>query len=75
LENWGSKFWEQTDYRIKELTTKLENELRASISSVLAPAKMGLGAAKTLSQEEKGQVVERAKFVVNRTNSRVNERP
>ena len=65
LENWGSKFWEQTDYRIEELTTKLENELKASIGSVLPATKMTLGGAQSLSQEEKGQVVERAKYVVN----------
>src|SRR5579859_2767691 len=35
LENWGSKFWEQTDYRIEELTTKLENDLKASIGATL----------------------------------------
>lgn len=65
LEKWGSKFWEQTDYRIEELTTKLENELKASISSVLPATKMTLGGAQSLSQEERGQVVERAKYVVN----------
>jgi hypothetical protein len=65
LEKWGSKFWEQTDYRIEELTTKLESDLKASISSVLAPAKITIGGAQALSQEEKGAVVERAKYVVN----------
>jgi hypothetical protein len=65
LENWGSKFWEQTDYRIEELTTKLENELKASIGSVLPATKITLGGAQSLSQEERGQVVERAKYVVN----------
>lgn len=65
LEKWGSRFWEQTDYRIEELTTKLESDLKASISSVLPVAKMTLGGAQALSQEEKGAVVERAKYVVN----------
>ncbi len=65
LEKWGSRFWEQTDYRIEELTTKLENELRTSISTVLPPTKIVLGGAQALSQEEKGKVVERAKYVVN----------
>lgn len=65
LENWGSRFWEQTDYRIEELTTKLESDLKASISSVLPVAKMTMSGAQALSQEEKGAVVERAKYVVN----------
>ena len=65
LEKWGSKFWEQTDYRIEELTTKLENDLKASISSVLPATKITIGGAQALSQEERGTVVERAKYVVN----------
>jgi hypothetical protein len=28
LENWGKTFWEDTDYRIKEATTKLEKDLK-----------------------------------------------
>ncbi|HEX7362815.1 MAG TPA: hypothetical protein VF283_20175 [Bryobacteraceae bacterium] len=65
LEKWGSAFWEQTDYRIEELTTKLENDLKASISTALPIAQIGLSGASTLTQEEKGRVVERAKYVVN----------
>jgi hypothetical protein len=65
LERWGSKFWEQTDYRIEELTTKLENDLKASIGSALPHLKIGVDAARTLTQEEKGKVIERAKYVVN----------
>ena len=31
LETWGSTFWEETEYRIKEVTTRLENDLRGSV--------------------------------------------
>jgi hypothetical protein len=65
LENWGSKFWEQTDYRIEELTTKLENDLKASIGATFPNIKIGIDGAHKLTQEEKGQIVERAKYVVN----------
>lgn len=47
------------------MTTKLEGDLKASISAVLPAAKITLGGAQALSQEEKGAVVERAKYVVN----------
>lgn len=65
LERWGSRFWEQTDYRIQELTTKLERELQASISTAIPsfPAKLKGGA--DLTREEKATIVERARFVVN----------
>ncbi len=66
LERWGSKFWEQTDYRIEELTTKLESELKASISAAVpTAAKFDFSGGQSLSQEEKAKVVERAKYVVN----------
>jgi hypothetical protein len=65
LERWGSKFWEQTDYRIEELTTKLESDLKASITAVLPATKINLSGGQSLSQEEKASVVERAKYVVN----------
>jgi hypothetical protein len=65
LERWGSNFWEQTDYRIRELTTKLERELEASISLEVPVSKIKLSGGETLSQEEKASVVQRARFVVN----------
>lgn len=65
LERWGSTFWEQTDYRIEELTTKLENDLKASITTEIPATKISLSGGNVLSQEEKAKVVERAKHVVN----------
>ena len=65
LERWGSKFWEQTDYRIEELTTKLESDLKASIAAEIPATKINLSGGQSLSQEEKARVVERAKHVVN----------
>src|SRR3990172_4271226 len=29
LENWGSTFWQETEFRVKEITKKIENELGA----------------------------------------------
>jgi hypothetical protein len=65
LETWGSRFWEQTDYRIEELTTKLERELKASIGGALHIANFDISGDQKLSQEQKAKVVERAMFVVN----------
>src|SRR4051812_29072331 len=52
LEKWGSTFWEQTDYRIEELTTKLETDLKASITSEIPATKINLSGGQLLSQEE-----------------------
>lgn len=65
LEKWGSKFWEQTDYRIEELTTNLVNDLKASIGASLNIANFEISGDHKLSQEQKAKVVERATFVVN----------
>lgn len=65
LEDWGSKFWEKTDYRIEELTTKLERDLKASIGGALHIANFDVSGDQKLSQEQKATVVERAMHVVN----------
>jgi hypothetical protein len=65
LEKWGSTFWEQTDYRIEELTTNLVNELKASVGAALKIANFDLTGDYKLTQEQKAKVVERATFVVN----------
>jgi hypothetical protein len=65
LETWGSKFWEQTDYRIEELTTKLERDLKASIGGAFGPGKLELSGDRKLTQEERSKVIERATYVVN----------
>lgn len=65
LENWGASFWEQTDYRIRELTTKLENDLRASLGAETPAAKFSVLGARSLTAEQKAEVVDRAQHVVN----------
>lgn len=66
LHEWGKSFWEDTDYRIREVTTKVESDLNASFGTSLAPAKISLEGAKRVSEEEKGEIVHRAQEVINR---------
>ncbi len=47
------------------MTTKLESELKASITAEIPATKINLSGGESLSQEEKAKVVERAKYVVN----------
>jgi hypothetical protein len=65
LENWGRSFWEQTDYRVKELTTKLEHDVEASIKPRLPWLSFGITDAAKLSTEQIEEVVNRAQRVVN----------
>jgi hypothetical protein len=65
LQQWGEHFWEETEYRIKEITQKIENELKASVAGKVLPAEFSLGAASKLSEEERIEVVQRGATVIN----------
>lgn len=65
LERWGKTYWQETEYRIKEVTTKFEDSLKSSIGTSLNPAKFSLEGAQTLSEEQKQEIIHRAQHVVN----------
>jgi adenylate kinase family enzyme len=67
LKNWGESFWKETEYRVKEVTSKFENELAASVGASI-PQGMSLNAsgARKLSEEQKAEVIHRAQEVVNK---------
>ena len=66
LRNWGESFWKETEYRVQEITTKLENDLKASIEGDIPEiVKFSTGAAKNLTKEQKENVIHRAQEVVN----------
>lgn len=66
LRNWGESFWKETEYRVQEVTTKLENDLKASIDGELPKiGRLSSGAARKLSEEQKENVIHRAQQVVN----------
>lgn len=70
LRIWGERFWEETEFRVKEITKKFENELTASVKAHFdvdfASAEASLGTYKKLSEEQKGELHERAQRVVSR---------
>jgi len=65
LQEWGDKFWEDTEVRVKEVTEKIETELKASVSSNYA-AKLAVEGGAKLSEEEKSEVCTRGSSVVNK---------
>jgi hypothetical protein len=70
LRNWGKSFWEDTDYRIKEVTTKVESDLKASIGGLVPGAKISVGGAQKVSEEEKQEIIPRAQEVINKVHIR-----
>lgn len=66
LRQWGDKFWLETDTRIKELTTKLENELKGDIDLKSLGIPINASGAEKLTRESKQEICSRAQAVVNK---------
>lgn len=65
LETWGNKFWEETEHRVKEITSKVEDTLRGAIKGSPVPLELSAEGVRTISQERKTEIVQRAQRVVN----------
>jgi len=65
LSDWGEKFWDETEYRVKELTTKVESDLKASIGGSMAGIHLDASGGQKLTEEQKHEVIQRGRKVVN----------
>lgn len=65
LSDWGNKFWEETEYRTKEFTKKLETDLTAAAKIDVRCIALGVEGARKLTAEETFDVKQRAMNVVN----------
>lgn len=65
LRKWGESFWEDTDYRILEVTRNLEKKIEGSCSLGGASLGSSFDGARTLNHGEKAEVVRRAQTIVN----------
>lgn len=67
LKTWGESFWKETEYRVKEVTSRFESDLSASIASSI-PQTISLNAsgARKLTEEQREEVIHRAQEVVNK---------
>lgn len=71
LIEWGESFWKETEYRIKEVTTKLESDLKGAIQAGgFTFASLTAESAEKLSKEQKAEVIQRAQEVVNKVQIR-----
>jgi energy-coupling factor transporter ATP-binding protein EcfA2 len=68
LESWGEKFWNETELRVKEITSKMESDLESSLATTVgtgaASVGVGVRAGSHLSEEQKAEVIDRAQRVV-----------
>ena len=71
LRKWGESFWEETEYRIKGVTTNLEKELKGTVEGKIPDlVSINGGVSHKLTDEQKADVVHRAQEVVNRVQIR-----
>ena len=65
IEEWGENFWETTETRVKEFTTKLEEHLSGNIGVNFLGNNISATGDITISEETKREIKERANKVVN----------
>lgn len=65
LRNWGDKFWSETEYRVKEVTQKLERDLTSSLGTNFLGMEGKIGAGERISEERRLEFVNNAQKVVN----------
>ncbi len=65
LVKWGESFWEDIEYRVHEVTEKLERDVEASLGAGSALLNTALGGGATYTEEDRREIVHRAQAVVN----------
>ena len=69
LQQWGEQFWLETEYRVREITSRLERDLSREAGVALKSGALNteLSAARRsrLSEEEKADVVQRGQRIVS----------
>ncbi|HRN82453.1 MAG TPA: DNA repair protein [Candidatus Saccharibacteria bacterium] len=65
INEWGNKFWEETEYRVKEITQKLETDIHAEIGVDISTINLS-GTGKIREESEQvTEVVNKAQRVIN----------
>ncbi len=68
LQDWGSKFWEETEYRVKEIAKKVEDSLSSEISAGLgidsAKVSSSINAGSKFTEEQKAELITRGQKII-----------
>jgi hypothetical protein len=74
LKEWGESFWQETEYRVKEITKKIETDLssefRAALGGKAGKLSLNRQAAEALSIDEKAELLSRGQDVVSKAQVR-----
>ncbi len=70
LEEWGKEFWQETEFRVKEITEKFENDLKAELSGKVdleaIAANTGFFLKEKLNEELRTELLTRGQDIVSR---------
>lgn len=65
LKQWNDKFWQDTETRVKEFTTKLERTLSTAVDANMHGITLNAAGARVLTDEAKAEVIHKAQAIVN----------
>lgn len=65
LRQWNDQFWQDTETRVKEFTSKLEKKLSAAIDVKAHGVTLNASGGRSLTDEVKAEVMHKAQSVVN----------
>jgi len=69
LEEWGKSFWLETEFRVREITRKVEDELGSEVSTQLGPEALkactSLQGAHRLSAQERSELLTRGQQIIS----------
>lgn len=65
LTDWGDKFWQETEYRVKEVTQKLENDVKSQLGAEIVGLDVQASAEKKYTEEQRTEILSKAQKVVN----------
>ena len=70
FEKWGNKFWQTTEQRIHELTSRVESSLTAGVNGKLSDITFNTEGAKKLSAEQRTEIKEHGLDAVSKVQIR-----
>jgi len=70
LQEWGESFWEETEFRVKEISKRLENSLNAEIAAQLkiptSNVKSAIRGDEKITEEQKAQLIKKGQDIVSK---------
>lgn len=65
IRDWGDKFWQETEYRVKEITERLESDIYSNIGIDSRALKAGAAGSTKSEITQMAEVVNKAQSVIN----------